>query len=98
MNNEQSQKSNTPNWFWILGGIAVVWNLMGLMAFAAQMMMTEESLAALPEEQQEIYKNLPAWINIFFAFAVIGGTAGSLLLLMKNRLGKTRRARFGRRC
>ena len=75
-----------PMWFWILGILAVLWNLMGLMAFVVQMMMTEEAMATLPEAQQEIYRNIPAWVNIAFAIAVICGTLGSILLVMRKKL------------
>lgn len=75
-----------PVWFWIVGILALLWNLIGLMAFVAQMMMTEQALAALPEAQQEIYRNIPVWVKIAFGLAVIGGTVGCILLLMRNKL------------
>lgn len=78
--------SSIPKWFWILAILALLWNLMGLLAFVAQMMMTEEAMATLPEAQQEIYRNIPAWVKIAFAVAVIGGTIGTILLLMRTKL------------
>ena len=76
---------SVPLWFWIVAGIALLWNLMGTAAFAAQMMMTEEALAPLPEDQQELYRNIPGWVNIAFGFAVFGGVLGSIGLLMRKR-------------
>jgi len=64
----------------------VVWNLMGLMAFVLQMMMTPEQMAALPEAQRSIYENYAAWATAAFAVAVVTGTAGALLLALGKAL------------
>ena len=74
-----------PVWFWIVAGLALVWNLMGVFAFAAQMTMSAEAIAALPEAEQNLYANYPAWAAVAFAFAVIGGALGCLLLLMRKK-------------
>jgi hypothetical protein len=83
MNNDNTRA--VPVWFWIVGIIVLLWNLMGLMAFVIQMMMTDEAMAALPDAQQEIYRNIPMWVNIAFGLAVICGTIGSVLLLMRSK-------------
>jgi len=85
-NNSGASGSKTPIWFWILGVIALLWNLMGLMAFVMQMTMTEEAMAAFPPEQQELFKNIPSFVYIFFGLAVIAGVLGCVLLLMRNKL------------
>ncbi len=72
-----------PTWFWIASSAALVWNLMGVMAFVAQMMMTPETLQQLPQAERDIYANTPVWANIAFACAVIGGALGSVALLIK---------------
>ncbi|PHS16923.1 MAG: hypothetical protein COA86_11310 [Kangiella sp.] len=56
------------------------------MAFAAQMMMTPEMLAALPEAERNLYENVPMWATIAFACAVLGGGTGSLLLALKKAI------------
>ena len=84
--NMETQKATTPIWFWIVGVIALLWNLMGLMAFAAQMSMTEKAMAELPLDQQELFRNIPVFVYIFFALAVIAGVLGCVLLLMRNKL------------
>jgi len=78
-----SDGNKLPTWFWIVSGVALVWNLMGLGAFFYQVMMSPETLATLPETQQQLYTNVPAWVNIAFAVAVFGGVIGSVGLLMK---------------
>ena len=59
---------------------------MGLLAFVAQMSITEEMMAALPEAQQELYKNIPSWVIACFAAAVFGGVIGCILLLIRTKL------------
>ena len=75
--------SPLPKWFTIAAVLALIWNLMGVMAFVLQMQMTAEMIAKLPEAEQALYANIPLWATIAFAFAVFGGVFGSLALLMK---------------
>ena len=78
---------NKPNTgFWIIGTIALIWNLLGVFAFIGQMNMTPEMLEALPETERALYENVPSWVNIVFAIAVFGGALGSVLLLLKKKL------------
>jgi hypothetical protein len=82
--------TNTPNKpttvFWIIGIIALIWNLMGVYAYLTQAYMTDEALAALPEAQRALYDNLPAWVTAAFAIAVFGGALGCILLLLRKKL------------
>lgn len=82
----EEERPTVPIWFWVISVIALLWNLVGLLAFAGQMMMTEETLATLPEEQQALYQNIPVWVIVCFAIAVLAGVLGSLLLLFRSRL------------
>ena len=86
-NTEHKVEANraVPIWFWILGVLAVLWNLIGLLAFVAQMLMTEETMAQLPEAQQDLYRNMPTWVNFAFAVAVVCGTLGTILLLVRTK-------------
>jgi len=59
--------------FWIIGIIALIWNLMGVFAYLQEAYMTVEDLAALPPDQQALFENVPAWVTSAFAFAVFGG-------------------------
>mgnify|MGYP000179821330 CR=1 FL=1 len=72
-----------PKWFTIAAALAFVWNLLGVVAFIGQMMMTPQMIAELPQAEQEIYTAIPLWATLAFACAVFGGTLGSLALLMK---------------
>lgn len=77
-----------PIWFWIVAGIALIWNLLGVAAFIAQVTTSPEALAALPEAERTLYENFPLWALLAFALAVFGGAIGSLLLLLRKALAK----------
>ncbi len=73
-----------PRSFWIVGGVALVWNLIGVARYVMQLRLTEDMLAALPEAERALYTNIPAWATSAFAVAVIAGAIGSVLLLMRS--------------
>ena len=62
--------------------IALLWNLLGCLAFAMDLRMTPEDVAALPEAQQALYAARPGWAVVATAVAVIGGALGCLGLLL----------------
>ena len=72
--------------FWIIGIVALIWNLMGVFAYLQQAYMTAEDLSLLPPDQQALYENIPAWATAAFALAVFGGTLGCILLLLRKKL------------
>ena len=92
MNAEHSpagRPAGPPRSFWIVSAVFLIWNLLGLMAFVMQMTMSEAAMAALPEAQQELYRNTPSWVNIAFAVAVVGGALGCVLLLMRKSIASS---------
>ena len=78
--------SKAPKWFMIVAVVLLVWNLLGVMAYIMQVMMSPETLAALPEEQRQLYENTPAWATAAFAVAVNFGALGCVLLLLRKNL------------
>lgn len=81
MSDELNGKPSTN--FWIIGGAALVWNLIGLVFYIGQVTMTPESLAQMTEELQEFFLATPTWSNAAYAIAVNAGVLGSLLLLLR---------------
>ena len=59
---------------------------MGVMAYLAQVTMSPEAMAALPENQRLLYQSTPSWATGAFAIAVWGGTLGCILLLLRKKL------------
>ena len=51
------QSTKPPKSFWILSGVALVWNLMGVMAYVVQSLMPDEAIAALPVAERALYEN-----------------------------------------
>ena len=72
-----------PSWFWIVSVVALIWNLLGVMAYLMQVFMTPEAMAALPEAERQLYEATPAWATAAFAIAVWGGALGCVFLLMR---------------
>jgi hypothetical protein len=79
-------KDGAPTWFTVVAAVLLVWNLLGVMAYIMQVMMSPEALAALPDAQRELIENTPEWATAAFAVAVNGGALGCLLLLLKRNL------------
>ena len=75
--------SKLPTSFYIISGAALVWNLLGVMAYVMQVTMTQDALNALPEAERMLIENAPVWATSAFAIAVNGGALGCLLLLLR---------------
>jgi len=69
--------------FWIIGGAALVWNLIGLVFYYSHVTMTPEALAGFSAEQQAFLASTPAWATSAYAIAVTAGVLGCLLLLFR---------------
>ncbi len=67
--------------FWLVGSVALIWNLMGCFNFVMQL--DAEIVASYPENHRAIIEGRPAWATAGFAVAVFGGALGSILLLFR---------------
>lgn len=76
----------SPKWFMVVSVVLLIWNLLGVMAYIAQVTMSPEALAALPDEQRQLYETTPVWATAAFAVAVNCGALGCLLLVLKRNL------------
>jgi hypothetical protein len=74
-----------PRWFTVVAVIALLWNLLGCLAFASDLLLTPADVSKLSEAQQALYKARTAWAVASTALAVIAGALGCVGLL----LGKT---------
>lgn len=75
----------SPTWFKAISVLALLWNLLGCLTFAADLQLTPDDLAKLPEAQQALYAARPAWALAATATAVLGGALGCLGLLFGKR-------------
>ncbi len=69
--------------FWIVGGAALVWNLIGLVLYYQHVTMTPEAMAGFTEAQKEFFNTMPVWATSAYAIAVNAGVLGSLFLLLR---------------
>lgn len=81
--------SPRPKSFTVIAVLALLWNLLGVVAFYMQVSTTPDAVAALPEARRQVHEALPGWIDIAFAVAVFGGVLGAIGLLMKKRWATT---------
>lgn len=77
-----------PIWFWIASILALLWNLIGVMAYLGQAYMTEDMKAEYPAEQLALMESTPAWVTAAFAIAVWGGLLGCIALLLRRKWAK----------
>src|SRR3546814_18207171 len=85
----ESKAMKVPASVWIVGALALLWNLVGVAAFVMQVAMPAEALGAMPAEQRAIYAATPAWLYVFYGLATFGGVAGSIgLRSEERRVGK----------
>lgn len=75
--------SPVPRSFYWISGIAILWNLIGILTYLGQVTMSPETLAELPPEQRSLYQDIPLWATSAYAIAVNAGVVGSILLLLR---------------
>lgn len=74
-----------PISFWVIGVLALLWNIMGVMAYVGQAYMTEEAISMLSEPEQLYYQNVATWATAAYATAVFAGTFGCIVLLIRKK-------------
>ncbi len=79
-----SQTSTTPGRaFWAISIGALLWNLVGVFTYIMSVTLSPETLSAMPESEQALYTDIPAWATSAYAIAVFGGTLASIALLLR---------------
>ena len=74
-----------PSSFRWIAGLALLWNLVGLLAVISDLRLSAADIAALPPAQQALYAARPLWSVIASVVAVGGGSAGCAALLLGSR-------------
>src|SRR4026208_1563051 len=69
-------RSTPPGWFRTVAIVALLWNLLGCVAYLADVTMKPEDIAKLTEAQQALMASRPAWSIAGTAVAVWVGAAG----------------------
>ena len=78
----------TPWHLWLVGVVAVLFNAIGVFDFVMSMTQGPAYLASagMTPAQIDHYQTMPAWMTVVWAVGVFGAFAGSVLILLRNRL------------
>ena len=75
-----------PLSFWLVAVLALLWNLVGCLAVAADLVVVATgTVGQLPADQQALYAARPAWAVVGSVVAVLAGLVGCLGLLLRRR-------------
>lgn len=75
--------STAPRSHHIISMLVLLWMLIGVIALAMDLTMSDEALARLSEAQRTLNASRPAWLMVVYGIATLGGLAGAIGLLMK---------------
>ena len=78
-----ADKIEVPVWFWIIAGIGLAWNLMGMWDWYNSITMNAAYLKNFDAEMLGFLKVMPAWAKAAWSIAIICAVTGSLLLLLR---------------
>ena len=74
--------SGAVHWsFWLIGAVALIWNVMGCINFFMQM--DADVLASFSESARALVEDRPGWATAAFAISQFGGAIGCILLLLR---------------
>jgi hypothetical protein len=78
----------TPWHLWLVGVVAVLFNSIGVFDFVMSMTQGDAYMtgAGMTPEQIAHYQQMPAWMTVDWAIGVFGALAGSVLILLRNKL------------
>lgn len=72
--------------YWIIGIIALLWNLMGTFQFLSSTVWKDLLFETITPPEIALFEGLPFWFPIVFCVAVVTGVLGSILLLLRKKL------------
>ena len=80
-----TEQTKLPITYWIVGAIALLWNLAGVANFVFQVFFTDAMVALMSPEQKDLILSNPWWMKLVFGIATILGLVGSIGLLMRKK-------------
>jgi uncharacterized membrane protein YeaQ/YmgE (transglycosylase-associated protein family) len=78
-----AQPAKTPWHLWVVGGLSLLWNLVGAFDFFMTQTKNEAYLKAFTPEQLAYFSGFPWWVVAAWALGTWGSSLGSLLLLVR---------------
>ena len=80
-----SPRARAPAHLWIVGILALLWNLMGAFDYVATQFRLDFYMSQFSEEQLAYFYGFPAWAVAGWAFGVWSSVVGSVALLARWR-------------
>ncbi len=77
--------NKVPRWFTTIVIVALLWNLLGCLAFFADFQLSPQDVAKLSPAEQTLYNARPGWAVAATALAVFGGAIGCVGLLLHKK-------------
>jgi hypothetical protein len=82
---ETTDAAKTPVWFWIVAGLATIWNFFGVVDYLFARLAPEMYAAQMTPEQVAYYESFPIWYSAIWALAVWLAFLASVALLLRSR-------------
>ncbi|WP_163933947.1 hypothetical protein [Paraferrimonas sp. SM1919] len=79
-------KHTPPLWFWLISGICLIWNIIGLIVFGMHIHVTEAELTAMSEAELGIYNSTPICVTLAFGAAAFIAFMASISLLLRRAM------------
>ena len=83
-----TETSKAPWHLWVVGGLTLLWNGVGIFSYMMTHLGKLESLG-MTADDIAYFDSFPAWANALWALGVWGAFFGSVLLLLRSRWAVT---------
>ena len=77
--------TTAPKWVLFAGATLILWNLTGSIMFVLDMMKSPEDLAALPQDQQKLWEQMPGWAWAAYGISTFSGLLAAIGIVLKKR-------------
>lgn len=83
--NRGGVRAKTPLHLWVVGVLALLWNLVGAFDYLATQLELESYMSQFTQEQLDYFYGFPKWAVSAWALAVWGSVVGTIFLLLRRR-------------
>ena len=80
------ERIRPPSWFWLIALLAILWGVMGVVAFYMDLTMSPAAIADLSSYDRALRASRPGWFMWLYGSAVWTGLIGGVLLLLRSAL------------
>lgn len=78
-------RPSVPLYYWGVATVALLWNLMGCVAFGTELFAQETMMESWTESQKEWARSIPVWIYFVYGVAVVTGVVASVGFFLRKR-------------